>query len=31
MYGLKLPVNQPKQLVKGHTGPVYVVKFNRAG
>lgn len=30
MYGVKLP-NTFQQLVKSHTGPVYTVKFNRAG
>lgn len=31
MYGIKLPSAAPVQLVKAHTGPVYSVKFNRAG
>lgn len=31
MYGIKLPSVAPVQLVKAHTGPVYSVKFNRAG
>lgn len=31
MYGIKLPTNMPQTLVKTHTGPVYVVKFNNAG
>lgn len=31
MYSSKLPTTTFQPLVKTHTGPVYVIKFNNAG